>query len=104
MGSPNFLFAKNIIFVDLSLFIDLGPERLDEADVRIDTRLVVLVHPPLFFVEAAKILLHIHQLILQLLVVTLSLTQICGLFHKLCNHAFFFRRRSCAITSGPVCH
>ena len=92
------------VIVNLSLFIDLGPERLDESYVSIDSRLVVLVHPPLFFIQTAEILFQVHQLVLQLLVVALSLAQICCFFHKLGNHAFFLGRCPSAITSGPVRH
>ena len=45
------------VVVNLALLIDLRSERLDESDVRIDSRLVVLVHSPLVFIQTAEILL-----------------------------------------------
>ena len=69
------------IVVNCALFIDFGAESLDESNVGIDARLVVLVHAPLVFVKAAKILLQVHQLILQRLVVTLALTKFCSFLH-----------------------
>lgn len=45
------------LVVDAALLVDLGPQVLYETDVAIDTRLKVLVHSSLFFVQAAKVLL-----------------------------------------------
>ena len=52
------------VVVDGALLIDFGAQSLDEADVCVDARLVVFIHTALFFVQAPKILLHVHQGIL----------------------------------------
>ena len=90
------------VVVDRALLVDLGAQRLDEADVCIDSRLVVLVHPALLFVEAAKILLQVNQLILQRLVIALALPQFGRLLHKLCDHALLFGWLGCT-TAGSSC-
>ena len=90
------------VVVDRALLVDLGAQRLDEADVCIDSRLVVLVHPALLFVEAAEILLQVDQLVLQRLVIALALPQIGRLLHQLRNHALLFGRLGCT-TAGSSC-
>ena len=90
------------VVINRALLINLRSESLYEADVCVDARLVVLIHSSLLLIQSAEILLHIHQLVLQLLVVALALPQICGLLHELGDHALFLGRRSGAVTTGTV--
>ena len=90
------------VVINRALLINLRSESLYEADVCVDARLVVLIHSSLLLIQSAEILLHIHQLVLQLLVVTLALPQIGGLLHELGDHALFLGRRSSAVTTGAV--
>ena len=87
------------VVVDGALLVDLGAQRLDEADVGVHSRLVVLIHSALLFVETTEILLQIDELVLQRLVIALALSQLGRFFHQLRNHALFFGRLSCARAS-----
>ena len=89
------------IVVNSALFIDLRSESLDEANVGIDTRLVVFIHPALIFVESSEVLLQVHQLVLKQLVVSLSLSEAGSFLHQLCDHSFLLSRSpSTAATSA----
>ena len=84
------------VVVDRALFVHFGSKGLDEANVGIDTRLVVLVHASLVFVEPTEILLHVHKLVLEGLVVALFLAQIGRFLHELGDHALLFGGSSSA--------
>ena len=71
------------LIVNLFLLVNLGPQSLDEADVAIDSGLVVLIHPSFVFVETAEILLQVQQLILKTVVVPFALSQLSCLGHEL---------------------
>ena len=67
--------------INLPLFIDLGSEGLDEANVAINTTLVVLIHSALVFVESPKVLFHVQKLVLKGSVVPLSLAKLSCFLH-----------------------
>lgn len=52
------------IVVNLSLFVNFGPQSLDEADVAIDPTLVVFVHSAFVFIQTAKVLFQVEKLVL----------------------------------------
>ncbi len=64
---------------------------MDKTDVGVDSRLVILIHASFVFIQATEILLHVHQLVLQDLIVTLSLPKISCFFHKLGDHTLLLR-------------
>ena len=87
------------LIVDRLLLINLCTQGLDETDVTINSSLVVFIHPAFVFVEAAKVLLQIQQLILQCMVVSLSLSEFSSLSHELCNKSLFLSLRSTTATN-----
>lgn len=84
------------VVVDSTLLVDFRSERLDETNVRINTRLVIFVHSTFVLVETAKVLLQVHQLVLELLIVSLSCSQLRRFFHQLSDHTFLLSRLGCA--------
>jgi hypothetical protein len=52
------------IVVNATLFIDFGPQILDETDVSINSAFVVFVHAAFVLIESAKVLLHAQQSVL----------------------------------------
>ena len=90
------------VVINRALLIDLRSQSLYEANIGVDARLVVFIHSSLLLIQSAEILLHIHQLVLQLLVVALALSQIRGLLHQLSDHALFLGRRTSAVTTRAV--
>ena len=91
------------VVVNGALFIDLRSESLDEANVGVDTRLVVFVHPTLIFVESSEVLLQVHQLVLKQLVVSLSLSKAGSFLHQLCDHSFLLSGSPSAAAASAVC-
>ena len=83
------------VVINRTLFIDFGSERLDEANVGVNTRLVIVIHAALVLVQTSEVLLEVKQLVLEDLVVTLTLSELVCLGHQLSDHSFLLGR-SCS--------
>lgn len=70
---------------EVLLVVDLLPERGDHVDVGLHPALVVVLHPPLLVGDPVEVLLEVEQLILQILVLPLSLSELHGLLPELCD-------------------
>ena len=87
------------IVIDCPLLVNLGPQRLNEPNVSVDSGLVVLIHAALVFVKTSEVLLQVHQLVLKHLVVTLTLAEVCRLFHELCDETLLLSGLACTVRS-----
>ena len=47
------------VVVDGALLVNLSPKGLDEANIGVDARLVIFIHPPFVFVQPTEVLLQV---------------------------------------------
>ena len=84
------------------LIIDLLSKGRDHANVGLDTTLVVVLHAPLVVRYSVEVLLEVQQLLLQLLVFTLSLSQLHGFLSQLGYQAVFVVLVSSGVLQFPL--
>ena len=69
--------------VQRALLVYVSTKSLDEPDVSVDTALVVFVHPPLIFIQTAKVLFQVQKLVLKGPVVPLFGSEFVCFLHQL---------------------
>ena len=87
---------------EVLLVIYLLPESTDHVDVSFNSALVVVLCAPLLICDSVEVLLQVEELLLQVLVLSLALSQVHGFLPQLSDKPIFMILSCCSIVQLPL--